>query len=533
MPGGHLQLNSYKTNDSFLTINPQKTFFRKTYHQYSNFAKLNFSLECRPIKGRAFFNKKNNFSIKLPRHGDLIKEFYIHLTLPKLLTGSFAEIKWIKDLQFKIIESIKFKIGGKIIQEFDSELLYLRHELLLNMEKKALANTISKPYTSFGQCCIPTSSLFIPIPVWFFDVPFPITCLEFMDFEIDIQTNSIFDLLLVREKDIVNFPGTAINRAPWRRLDIQEYDQMVPTNFEIKPNIKINYIFLEQRELKNYFVFDNRILIERHNRITVKNIQGHRKYNKEKQLLKYSYDTFGCTRSITVLMRKKPTACQYNQHFNFTNLDNIDRANVLLFQNKLFKTAIEDCSGGDLLTYLDDFTNDTIGTTKILTTNKYPKLYQDVISQGFGGAINIDYIDAFRSAEVKAIREQWEFRDISGSLNNIPLIKDTFKRNIIDSMQIKFNNIERQEYQTTAFYQELELFKHFPSTNNNSIYTINFSLEPNQKKPSGQCNLSHIREVVLNLKLNLETNCEYELVLYNCYYNILHLHSGSAKFIFD
>lgn len=532
MPGGYLQLNSYKTNNSFLTINPQKTFFRKTYHQYNNFAKINFSLECRSMKGRAYFNKKNKFTIILPKYGDLIKEFYIQITLPKLITGGFSEIKWIKDLQFKIIESIKFKIGGKTIQEFDSELLYLRRELLLNMEKKALGNTLSCNYMGFGKTYIPETTLFIPIPVWFFDVPFPITCLDLVNFEIDININSIFDLLLVRENNLVNLSGTEFNRHPWRRLHTHEYDQIVPVNFQIKPTIKMNYIFLEESELKNYFVFDNRILIERHNRIMLKDVKNHQTYNKKENLLEYSYDTFGCTRSITVLMRKKTNTCQYNQHFNFTNLDNIEKANVHIFQNKLLKTAIEDCSGGDLLSYIEDFTNDVQGTTKALSINKYPKLYQDGISTGFSGTIHVDYEDAFRGVEVKTIREQWEFRDISGALNNIPIVTDTFNRNIIDSIQIKFNNIERQEYQTASFYQELELFKNYPSNNNNSIYTINFALAPDQKKPSGQCNLSHIRDVRLNLKLNLDTNEDYEMILYNCYYNILQLHSGSTNFMF-
>ena len=114
----------------------------------------------------------------------------------------------------------------------------------------------------------------------------------------------------------------------------------------------------------------------------------------------------------------------------------------------------------------------------------------------------------------------------------IPIIDNNFRKDIIEELQVKFNNIERIEFKDKSYFQELEFFKNYPSSNNNSIYVINFSLFPDKKKPSGQCNFSHIQKVHIDFKLNLKATEDYELLLYNRYYNILELAAGSAKLIY-
>ena len=43
----------------------------------------------------------------------------------------------------------------------------------------------------------------IPIPVWFNDMPFPIMNLEYMDLIAEIEFNSILDIMLVRDIEII------------------------------------------------------------------------------------------------------------------------------------------------------------------------------------------------------------------------------------------------------------------------------------------------------------------------------------------
>ena len=551
MTGGQLQLNSYNGNRSFLNKGtPMTSFFKKVYYQYNNFAKIlySFDLKQEVDTTRQNFKTKSKYKIKIPKNGDLIKEFYIQVTLPKINDSAsvYNGIKWIKDIQFKIINYIKFKIGGQTIQEFDSEALYFYYTLLFSKEKGGLLNYISNQNyidsTNSTIGYLPETKLIIPIPVWFSDIPFPIVCLEYMDLEIELELNSIYDLLLVRGKDSRPLPDTItqIIIEPWRKLTNKEHEsqKLITKNFKLYPEIKMNYIFLEKKELVNYFTYENKFLIEIYRKTHLDDIKSHKNYSRMTKILKYDYETIGCTRDVIIAVGQKSRTSKFNQHFNFTNLDDIKKPNYNLSQNFFVKTAINQynstaSAGGNavetLLDYLNDFVLDGKNTKSALDKTKFKLLYAE--PSNLGNTV-VSYEQAFRSADILALREQWDFRNISGTENILPVIGASFKKDIIEELQVKFNNIERIEFKDKSYFQELEFFKNYPSSNNNSFYVINFSLFPDKKKPSGQCNFSHIQKVRIDFKLNLKDDEDYELLIYNRYYNILELAAGSAKLIY-
>jgi len=551
MTGGQLQLNSYKGNRSFLNKGtPLNSFFKKVFYQYNNYAKILYSIDLKQEvdNTRQNFSTNSKYRLKVPKNGDLIKEFYVQVKLPEINYNldTFCGVKWIKDLQFKLIKSIKFKIGGQTIQEFDSETLYFYYTLLLKKEKKALLKYVSNQNyidsTNSGQGYLSETKLTIPIPVWFSEIPFPLTCLEYMDLEIELELNSIYDLLLVRDYNLTSFPATSerlkINTKPWRKLELNEHEtkKMITKNFKLYPEVKLNYIFLENKELVNYFTYEHKFLIEIYRKTHLNDIKSAKRYSAKNKTLQYNYDTIGCTRDLIIVVRKKSNTAKFNQHFNFTNLDDIQKPHYNLFQNFFLKTAINqyNVSGGSgqtLLHYLEDFVIDTKNTTSDISGTKYPNLYA-AVPTGPTSNIVVGYDEAFRSADILSLREQWGFRHVDASENLIPIIDRSFKKDIIEELQVKFNNIERIEFKDKSCFQELEFFKNYPSSNNNSIYVINFSLFPDKKKPSGQCNFSHIQKVRIDFKLNLKDVEDYELLLYNRYYNILELAAGSAKLIY-
>ena len=552
MTGGQLQLNSYKGNRSFLNKGaPLTSFFKKVFYQYNNYAKILYTIDIKQEVNntRQNFSTISKYNLKIPKNGDLVKEFYIQVTLPEINynTATFCGVKWIKDLQFKLIKNLKFKIGGQTIQEFDSEALYFYYTLLLKKEQKGLLNYISNQKyidsANIGKGYLSETKLTIPIPVWFSDIPFPIACLEYMDLEIELELNSIYDLLLVRDYNLTPFPVSTglinINTKPWRKLQLNEHEtaNLITKKFKLYPEAKINYIFLENKELMNYFTYENKYLIENYRKTHLSDIKSARGYSAKNKILKYKYETIGCSRDLIIAIRQKVNSSKFNQHFNFTNLDDIESPNYNLLQNYFLKTAINQykasSTGENVLTYLDDFTIDDKNTNKDISGTKYTQLYTEV------GKINpspnniaISHGEAFRSGDIESLREQWNFRHVDVSENMIPIIDNNFRKDIIEELQVKFNNIERIEFKDKSYFQELEFFKNYPSSNNNSIYVINFSLFPDKKKPSGQCNFSHIQKVHIDFKLNLKATEDYELLLYNRYYNILELAAGSAKLIY-
>jgi len=550
MTGGQLQLNSYKGNRSFLNKGaPLNSFFKKVYYQYNNYAKILYTIDLKQNVNniRENFNTKSKYKVKVPKNGDLIKELYLQVKLPTIngISSSYSNIKWVKDIQFKLINNIKFKIGGQTIQEFDSDALYFYYTLLLQKERKGLFAYISNQNyidsSNSSKKYLSETQLTIPIPVWFADIPFPIVCLEYMDLEIEVELNSIYDLLLVRnDNPHPIFPTTLvnINRAPWRRLAENEHETngLVAKNFKLYPELKTNYIFLENKELINYFTYENKFLIEIYRKTYLDNIKTAKGYSSVDKILKYNYETIGCTRDVIIAIRQKSSTDKFNQHFNFTNLDDIEKPNYNIYQNYLLKTTINqftnDTSQNNLLTYLEDFIIDIKNTEKDISGGKYPDLKSGHNNTNHNKTIVLHYDEAFRSADILTLREQWDFRRLDVSENTIPIINNNFKKDIIEEMQVKFNNIERIEFKDKSYFQELEFYKNYPSSNNNSIYVINFSLFPDKPKPSGQCNFSHIQKVHIDLKLNLKDKEDYELLVYNRYYNILELAAGSAKLIY-
>jgi len=550
MTGGQLQLNSYKGNRSFLNKGaPLNSFFKKVYYQYNNYAKILYTIDLKQNVNniRENFNTKSKYKVKVPKNGDLIKELYLQVKLPTIngISSSYSNIKWVKDIQFKLINNIKFKIGGQTIQEFDSDALYFYYTLLLQKERKGLFAYISNQNyidsSNSSKKYLSETQLTIPIPVWFADIPFPIVCLEYMDLEIEVELNSIYDLLLVRnDNPHPIFPTTLVNmnRDPWRRLAENEHETngLVAKNFKLYPELKTNYIFLENKELINYFTYENKFLIEIYRKTYLDNIKTAKGYSSVDKILKYNYETIGCTRDVIIAIRQKSSTDKFNQHFNFTNLDDIEKPNYNIYQNYLLKTTINqftnDTSQNNLLTYLEDFIIDIKNTEKDISGGKYPDLKSGNNNTNHNKTIVLHYDEAFRSADILTLREQWDFRRLDVSENTIPIINNNFKKDIIEEMQVKFNNIERIEFKDKSYFQELEFYKNYPSSNNNSIYVINFSLFPDKPKPSGQCNFSHIQKVHIDLKLNLKDKEDYELLVYNRYYNILELAAGSAKLIY-
>ena len=546
MPGGELQLNSYTKQDSFLTTNPQTTFFKKAYYQYNNFAKLKHILDFNHIGPSKDFYTENLYKLNVPKIGHLIKELYISIKLPKIrsLSGGcdvsgnpYCGIKWIDNLQFKIIKKIRFIIGGTKIQEFDSNILYLYYLLYLSKEKKSLLDRVSNQYYinkhNSETCFINDFELKIPIPVWFFEIPFPITCLEYMDLEIELELNSIYDLLLVRNRNMKDLSGTIINKNSWRRLTDNELsiNNLITEKPRLYPKAYTSYIFLEKNELRRFFSHSHKYLIEKYNKVLVEDITSLKNYKSQDQTLKYLYDTFGSTKDVSIFIKKTRNDL-YNQFFNFTNLDDLEMTNVKMFQNYFFNVAFTQwqSTGGNLLDYLEYFVLDMEGTSVVLPIVTFPLIYAEL---GIVGNIIITYGEAFRSSDILLLRENWSYRSFdSGVTNTMPQINNSFKQDIIEELRIKFNNMTREEYKSKQKYQELELFKYYPSSNNNSIYLFNFSIFPKKLEPSGQCNFSQIQKVHFEFKLNIEHNETYNLEIYNRYYNILELSSGSVKFVF-
>ena len=83
MPGGLMNIASYGNENLILTGNPKKTFFKTTYHKYTNFGMQKFRID---YKGLRTLNYKQEtvMDFKIPRYAELLNDTYIAITMPDI-----------------------------------------------------------------------------------------------------------------------------------------------------------------------------------------------------------------------------------------------------------------------------------------------------------------------------------------------------------------------------------------------------------------------------------------------------------------
>lgn len=109
MTGGLLQLISSGSQDKILTLNPEFTFFKKSYYRYTNFSKFSNKIN---LVNKPEFNKSN--TILVPKNGDLLDNIYLSIKLPSIQVlyerNKFHEIyNYIKNNSIKSLNITEYR----------------------------------------------------------------------------------------------------------------------------------------------------------------------------------------------------------------------------------------------------------------------------------------------------------------------------------------------------------------------------------------------------------------------------------------
>lgn len=101
---------------------------------------------------------------------------------------------------------------------------------------------------------------------------------------------------------------------------------------------------------------------------------------------------------------------------------------------------------------------------------------------------------------------------------------------VITSIKILFNGFERLGEKPIEYFKYIQNYRHHSSSPKDGIYVYSFSLSPEEFQPSGECNMSKINNVQLQLKITPGVVCD--LVVYAINYNFLRITSGIAGVAF-
>ena len=520
MTGGFLQLAATSNAETFLSINPQISFFKSVYRKYTRFA-----LESIDELGtNTALNKfqETQFSITVPRNGDLLAGAYLVFNLPAIYSGKTSSdnpktynFKWVKNLASHLIRRATLKIGGVKIDSITGEWINIQKELMASNEEKKLGAklygatsayhdpenapgnngnyphirssvqtdhsgfdiiTIEDATTTATFPSIPATKIKIPLPFFFSGkngLAIPLISLQYHEVSIDFTLAPLYDLFTV----IDTTPG---NDSYGKRVKVTE-DLDTNLGFlkftkddgfsntgtlEISGKCEFVYVFLDTEERKRFASYEHEYLLTQVN-----------KQNSELGVsspnVSFKVTSNNPTQYIVVLPKRNDQSA-LNQWNNYTHwIDNLPP------YSREYRLAEQ---------YYDTKNNrDPFYTTNYSTTT--------------------DFTPA------------------------------NSKRDIIESMTLKLNGSKRFNDRNKEFFlyqQPLQHFKNAPELE--GIYVYSFSLDANNDQPTGACDFSVFTEKYLDITTNIPSITDYtykvDIDVYTVSYNILKIVSGMGSLLF-
>ena len=243
MTAGKLNLVSQNSNIELDIINigieeenPKFSFFDTVYRRHTNFSLDNKQLQA---EGTADFGNKVTLSFQ--QNGDLVGDIYFEITLPPA-TDCFSSMpnsyaNWTNAVGFAMIEYVKFKVGGVVVDDQNGLWFDLQNELTdPNKKQWPLVGKVDDPLKlKFFQR--KSTRYIVPLRFSFnktpgLAIPIFLTGIDKTEFEIEVKFKSLANLLVhdggtVNSTSITEFQafGTYYSLENYEKTRIRNYRQ--------------------------------------------------------------------------------------------------------------------------------------------------------------------------------------------------------------------------------------------------------------------------------------------------------------------
>ena len=336
MPGGLMNLVSAGQQNIMLNGNPTKSFFKSTYHQYTNFGLQKFRVDYEGSKTLRL-SEESTFTFKIPRYADLLMDCYISVALPNIWSpilppqqiteqttsqglGNIEqwapyEFKWIENIGAKMISKISITCGNYTLQEYSGDYLLASVQRDYSVTKRELFNQMigqvpelvdpsnansrinSYPNAYYTddlagpEPSIRGRILYIPLNTWFglkSQMAFPLTSLQYNELHINITFRPINQLCIIRDvfDATNNYPYVSPNFNLWYMqffrflqpppdvyVDINSYsDTRTLWNADI--HLNCTYCFLSNEEERLFALQEQKYLLKQVHEKIIHNVTG-------------------------------------------------------------------------------------------------------------------------------------------------------------------------------------------------------------------------------------------------------------------
>jgi hypothetical protein len=503
MSGGLIQLVSASNQDIVLTGNPSKTFFKSTYHKYTNFSLQKFRLDFEGAKTLRL-SEESNFTFKVKRYADLLMDCYLSVDLPNIWSPIFPpntdaastenntgawipyEFKWIENIGAQMISRITITCGNQTLQEYSGSYILAMAQRDFSGEKKALfdkmtgnvpelnnpANSGSRVnsypnayYTTNPAGAEPSirgRTLYIPLNSWFTmksQMAFPLVALQYNELQINVTMRPIQELFQIR--DVMdsenNYPYVAPNfnlyymqfyrflqTPPDISLGVTSYTD-TRTLWNADVHLNCTYCFLSNAESRIFALNEQKYLFRQVREDIFYNVTG----SNRVQL-----NSIGMISNYTFYMQRSDANLR-NEWSNYTNwpYSNLPSNNILAPNSQLV---------------------DANGDYPVFDENG------DVFEYGMGVHVN----NLLNSGIT-----------ITGDLHPENL------KEIMTTMGILLNGEYRENTLTNEIFNYVEKYTRTQGFAKEGLYCYNFCLNssPFEYQPSGAINLSKFKDIQLEI----------------------------------
>uniref|UniRef100_A0A6C0H9S8 Major capsid protein N-terminal domain-containing protein n=1 Tax=viral metagenome TaxID=1070528 RepID=A0A6C0H9S8_9ZZZZ len=496
MSGGLIQLVSASNQDIVLTGNPSKTFFKSTYHKYTNFSLQKFRLDFEGARTLRL-SEESNFTFKVKRYADLLMDCYLSVDLPNIWSPIFPpntdtastenntgawipyEFKWIENIGAQMISRITITCGNQTLQEYSGAYILAMAQRDFSTEKKALfdkmignvpelnnpgnsgsrVNSYPNAYYTTNPAGAEPSirgrTLYIPLNSWFTmksQMAFPLVALQYNELHINVTMRPIQELFQIRDvmDSVNNYPYVAPNfnlyymqfyrflqTPPDISLGVSSYTD-TRTLWNADVHLNCTYCFLSNAESRIFALNEQKYLFRQVRENVFYNVTGPNKVQ---------LDSIGMISNYTFYMQRSDANLR-NEWSNYTNWP----------YNYLPYDLTPATTNGDY---------------KITRTNP-------------DGSTNVVYIGPGVNSDGKLTG--WM---LTGNYN----LEN--EKNILVSMALLLDGSYRENAQPVGVYNYVEKYTRTAGNAPDGLYVYNFCMNtsPFDLQPSGAINMSRFTTI--------------------------------------
>lgn len=562
------------TQDDYFTVKPDITFFKGVFKRHTRFAietiSQSFDKQSIHAVNETVLSLTGTNGIK--RSGDLLKSMYFTFTLPDIYSGSVdgtrnIHFKWIHNLGYYIIKTVKLKVNGVLVQDFTGEWLDIHKELYLNDEEKksidkmigntvdmtapekADGNIIQEYVTIAGEQIYARQEQY-PHAKLLPDSNAVATLESVTPVSVNVEDS-------ITDKVIPSIRGRKI-RVPLSFWFTKASSQALPlitlegSPIEIEIRLRPLNDLYTVSEANNSGVDGNSLLYRiKNNNTTIFEHSKIQYFLKDNDPIKINYD--GAVKSLTnnnmiinpeiestyIFLDNDERKCfkQKNHTYLIETVKTIETTNIRTTQKTIETNSNNHVKDIIVVPKRTDSTNvnEWDNFTNWLQKDVSPTSYQYWKSTSF----NRPYYDTTVG--------KYPFPSRQYTTNTF-FRKQYLQKDIIQNMDILFNKTQLFKTQTATYFQNQQVLEYFKTNPKDGIYVYTFSLNPtNPIQPSGSLNCAN-QDVSVRINFqplpiqgsypagnesNYVSDYGYDVNIYLVQYNILKIEGGTAGLQFE